>query len=70
LEKVWKIEVPSKAKVMVWRLLQGRLASKEALPRRGVMSTIICLVFFAQLVLSLIIIFSSLVLSLIMYGSQ
>lgn len=57
-------------KIMVWRLLQGRLASKEALARRGVMSTIICLVFFAQLTLSLVIISSSLVFSLIIYGPQ
>jgi len=54
LKNVWKIDVPSKAKVMVWKLLQGRLASKDALARRGVMSTIICLVFFAHNVWSTI----------------
>lgn len=46
LEKVCKIDVPSKANIMVWRLLEWILTTKEILAtndvlvRKGIMSTI------------------------------
>jgi len=37
---VWEIYVSSKAKVIVWGLLEGRLATRDICSKEGVMSTI------------------------------
>jgi len=37
IKRVWRSVVPSKARAFTWRLLHDRLATKDALIRRGLL---------------------------------